>query len=133
MFDSVPNTTLTTITSHCSLEIKKNSDWIFFHRHWRFTDLQGKVGDHHCVKSFEIRSLLWTVFSCMRTEYGEYGDLRSKSLYSIQIQENTDQQKLLILTLFPQCIFNPHFYFHQLIKIQTLICILTSEIISLCF
>ena len=29
----------------------------------------------HCVKSVQIRSFLWSVFSCIRTEYG---DLRSK-------------------------------------------------------
>ena len=30
----------------------------------------------HCVKSVQIRSFFWSVFSCIRTEYG---DLRSKS------------------------------------------------------
>ena len=29
----------------------------------------------HCVKSVQIRSFFWSVFSCIRTEYG---DLRSK-------------------------------------------------------
>ena len=43
----------------------------------------------HCVKSVQIRSYFWPVFSCIRTEYG---DLRSKSLYSVRIQENTDQK-----------------------------------------
>ena len=43
----------------------------------------------HCVKSAQIRSYFWSVFSCIRIEYG---DLRSKSPYSIQIQENTDQK-----------------------------------------
>ena len=52
------------------------------------------------VKSVQIRSFLWSVFSCVRTEYG---DLRSKSLYSVQIQEITDQKKLLIWILFKQC------------------------------
>ena len=66
----------------------------------------------HCVKSVQIHSFLWSVFSCIRAEYG---DLRSKSpysvriqslysvriqsLYSIRIQENTDQKKLRIWTL----------------------------------
>ena len=31
----------------------------------------------HCVKSVQIRSYFWSVFSCIRTEYG---DLRSKIL-----------------------------------------------------
>ena len=32
----------------------------------------------HCVKSIQIRSFLWSVFSRIRTEYGE---LRIKSPY----------------------------------------------------
>ena len=39
------------------------------------------------VKSVQIRSFSWSVFSCIGTEYG---DLRSKS---VKIQENTDQEK----------------------------------------
>ena len=41
----------------------------------------------------------WSVFSCIRTEYG---DLRSKSKspYLVRIQENTYQKKLRIWTLF---------------------------------
>ena len=26
---------------------------------------------HHCVKSVQIRSFFWSVFSCIRTEYGD--------------------------------------------------------------
>ena len=37
------------------------------------------------------------VFFCIRTEYG---DLRSKSPYSVRIQENMDQKKLCVWTLF---------------------------------
>ena len=40
-----------------------------------------------------------SVFSCTRTEYG---DLRSKFPYSVRIQENTDQKKHRIWTLFTQ-------------------------------
>ena len=56
---------------------------------------------NHCVKSVQIRSFFWSVFSCIRTKYG---DLRSKSPYSVRIQENTDQKKLRIWTLFTKCI-----------------------------
>ena len=42
----------------------------------------------------------WSVFSCIPTEYGDL----SKSLYSVRIQENTDQKKLCIWTVFTQCI-----------------------------
>ena len=42
----------------------------------------------YCVNSVQIRSSFWSVFSYIRTEYG---DLQSKSLDSVRIQENTDQ------------------------------------------
>ena len=42
----------------------------------------------HCVKIVQIQSYFWSVFPCIRAKYG---DIRSKSAYSIQIQENTDQ------------------------------------------
>ena len=41
----------------------------------------------HCVKSVQIRSFFWSVFSCIRT---------------VRIKENTDQKKLRIWTLFTQ-------------------------------
>ena len=53
----------------------------------------------HCVKSVHMRSFFWSVFSCIRTEYG---DLRSKSSHSVRIHENTDQKKIRIWTLFTQ-------------------------------
>ena len=40
----------------------------------------------HCVKCVQIRSYFWSVFSCIRTEYG---DLLRKSPYSVRRQENT--------------------------------------------
>ena len=43
----------------------------------------------HCVKSVQIRSYLWSVFSCIWTGFE---DLRRKRPYSIQIQKNTDQK-----------------------------------------
>ena len=42
---------------------------------------------------------LWSVFSCIRIKYV---DLRSKSPYSVRMQENTDLKKLGIWTLFTQ-------------------------------
>ena len=45
--------------------------------------------DGHCVKSVQIWCFFWSVFSCILTEYG---DLRSKYPYSVQIQENPDQK-----------------------------------------
>ena len=43
----------------------------------------------HCVKSVQIPSYFWSVFSCIRTEYGDW---RNKSPYLPRIQENTDQK-----------------------------------------
>ena len=41
----------------------------------------------------------WPVFSCIRTKYR---DLLGKSLYLVWMQENMDQKKLRIWTLFMQ-------------------------------
>ena len=41
------------------------------------------------MKSFQIWSCFWSVFFCNQTEYG---DLQSKSPYSVWIQENTDSK-----------------------------------------
>ena len=54
----------------------------------------------HCVKSVQIRSFFWSVFSRIRTEYGE---ILRISPYSVRVRENTDQKKLGIWTLFTQC------------------------------
>ena len=51
----------------------------------------------HCVKCVQIRSFFWSVFSRIRTEYGE---IRSISPYSVRMRENTHQKKLRIWTLF---------------------------------
>ena len=51
------------------------------------------------MKSVQIRSFFWSVFSCIRTEYE---DLRRKSRLSVRIQENMNQKKLRIWTLFMQ-------------------------------
>ena len=55
----------------------------------------------HWAKNVQIGSFFWSVFSHIWTKYG---DLRSKSLYSVQIRENTDQRYLRIRTLFKQCV-----------------------------
>ena len=52
------------------------------------------------MKSVQIRIFFWSVFSYIRTEYR---DLLRKSPYSVRIQENADQKKLRIWTLFTQC------------------------------
>ena len=54
--------------------------------HW---DCNSQLIGWHSVKSVQIRSSFWSVFSCIRTEYG---DLRSNSKYSVRIQKNTDHK-----------------------------------------
>ena len=58
----------------------------------------------HCVKSIQIRSFFWSLFSRIRTEYGE---IRSIIPYTVRVRENMDQKKLRIWTLFTQWVFHP--------------------------
>ena len=55
--------------------------------------------DKHCVESVQILSFFWSLFSRIRTEYGK---MLRISPYSVRMQENTDQKKLRIWTLFTQ-------------------------------
>ena len=45
---------------------------------------------NHCVKSVLIQSFFWSVFSRLRTEYGQ---ILRISLNSVRMRENTDQKK----------------------------------------
>ena len=53
----------------------------------------------YCVKNAQIPSFFWSVFSRIRTEYGEIFRI---SPYSVQMQENIDRKKLRIWTHFTQ-------------------------------
>ena len=55
--------------------------------------------NYHCVKSVQLQSFFWSVFSGIRTEYR---DLLRKSSSSVRIKENMDHKKLRIWTLFIQ-------------------------------
>ena len=57
-----------------------------------------------CVKSVQKRTFFGSVFSCIRTEYGD--SRKSPNLF--RIQENTDHKKLCIWTLFTQCLWLQH-------------------------
>ena len=50
-----------------------------------------------CVKSVQIRSFFWSVYSLIRAEYGE---ILYISPYSVQMRVNRDQKKLSIWTLY---------------------------------
>ena len=51
------------------------------------------------MKSVQIRRFFWSVFPRIRTDYGEMFLI---SPYSVQMRQNTDQNKLRIWTLFTQ-------------------------------
>ena len=59
------------------------------------------------MKSVQVRSFSCSVFSCIQTEYGH---VLRKSLYSVRIQENTDQKKLRIWTLSGHLSHSVHVY-----------------------
>ena len=44
----------------------------------------------------------WSVFSCIRTEYGE---IRNIFPYPLRMRQNTDQKKLRIWTLFTHAVY----------------------------
>ena len=52
---------------------------------------------NYCLKSVQIRIFFRTALSHIWTEYG---DLKSKSPYSVQIRENTDKKKTTYLCTF---------------------------------
>ena len=80
---------------------------IISQRSW---NINSNMSQHvHCVKSLQIRSFSWSVFSCIQSEYRKIRTKKklriwalSKSPYSVRIQENTDQTKIRIWTLFTQ-------------------------------
>ena len=76
--------------------------------HSKFFQKPPALSCFHCVKSVQIRNFYWSAFSCMWTKYG---DLRSKSPYSVRIQKNMDQKKHRIWTLFTQCSGNMLYLF----------------------
>ena len=53
--------------------------------------------EYHCVKIVHIRSIFWSLFSCIRIEYG---DLWGKFAYSVRIQETTDQKTSYLDTFY---------------------------------
>ena len=57
---------------------------------YSITTAHTEVLSSHYEKRVHIQSFSRSVFSCILTKYK---DLRCKSLYSVRIQENTDQKK----------------------------------------
>ena len=74
----------------------QESHIIFWTNTWANSNLQYHI---HCVKRVQMRSFFWSVFSRVRTEYGE---ILRISPYSVRMRENTDQKKLRIWTHFTQ-------------------------------
>ena len=70
---------------------------------YRFVQIFSKTfrsspDDHHCVKSVQIRSFFWSVFSRIWTEYEE---ILRISPYSVRTQKNTDQKTPRLGTFHP--------------------------------
>ena len=80
------------------------------------------TAEQHCIKSVQIQSFFWSVFSSIRTEYR---DLLRKFRNSVRTQENTDQKKLRIWTLFTrsakQCSFTVGAYMTPLFSLVILL------------
>ena len=87
--------------------------------------LSGEIGSEmgHCVKSVQIRSFFWSVFSRIRTEYGE---IRSISSYLVRMRENTDHKKLRIWTLFTQW----ELWFAPIKSLSFKVCLTNSVILT---
>ena len=62
--------------------------------------IQSIILKYHWMKSIQIRSIFWSTFSRIRSEYEE---LLRISPYSVQMRENTDQKTLRIWTHFTKC------------------------------
>ena len=60
--------------------------------HLRYTKNRTSMMIHCVKKSVQIRIYFWSVFSRIRTEYGEIRSIRSISPYSVRMRENTDQK-----------------------------------------
>ena len=82
----------------CFQGVKKGTSsmiWVnFFLKTRLYSDLHIPI---HCVKSVQIGSFFWSLFSRIWTKYR---DLRSKSPYSFRILENADQKKTPYLDTF---------------------------------
>ena len=63
----------------------------------------------HCVKSVQLRSFFWSVFSCIRTKF-------LKSPYSVRILKNMDHKKFRIWTFFTHCYSSSFFFFFCFLK-----------------
>ena len=67
---------------------------------WRYRwEVGKKSSDKFCMKSAPVRGFIWSVFSRIRTKYG---DILRKFPYSVRIRENMDQKKLCVSSLFTQ-------------------------------
>ena len=88
----------TNVPHHIDINLQcKPIDWFLYI--WRTLVVNGLHRPNHCLKSVKVQSFFWSVFSHTPAECG---DIRSKSLYSARIRENTDQKKLRIWALFAQ-------------------------------
>ena len=93
----------TFVRNHCWLSqvfyFSKNQGKPYYPRNEKNDNAEGISGlDSYFFYTISF-FFFWSVFSRIRTEYGE---IRSISPYSVPMRQNTDQKKLCIWTLFTQ-------------------------------
>ena len=66
-----------------------NFKMLYVFLYGEFRRRKSSMKNSHCVKNVEIRRVFWSGFSFIQTKYG---DLLRKSLFPVQIQENTNQK-----------------------------------------
>ena len=94
----------TFVRNHCWLSqvfhFSKNQGKPYYPRNEKSDNAEGFSGlDSYFFYTISFFFFFWSVFSRIRTEYGE---IRSISPYSVPMRQNTDQKKLCIWTLFTQ-------------------------------
>ena len=62
----------------------------------------------HCMKSVQIRSFFWSVFSRIRTEYGE---IRSISPYSVEYRKCEPEKTPYLVGHFSRSVYYSGFYY----------------------
>ena len=72
-------------------------------------NIPDNMGHLHCVKSVQLQSFFWSVFSCIRTKF-------LKSPYSVRILKNMDQKKFRIWTFFAHCYSSSFFFFFVFLR-----------------
>ena len=88
---------LTIIFTHSQTLRRLRYAWLTFENRWFWIHIG------HCVKSVKIQSFFWSVFSRIRTKYGEI--LLRISPYSVRMWDNTGPEKTPYLDILHTVIY----------------------------